>query len=126
VQRLLAALNGRLNLAIVPISAPPDFPVFYKLAFACSAKFGGPNRDEWVQALVAEGVDVGAGFRGFVKRGSRRCRPTGTLACSTAAAVETMVLHHPILMSSPGVIEDLALAFLKVQQGLAEIESGDG
>jgi dTDP-4-amino-4,6-dideoxygalactose transaminase len=124
VHRLLAALNGRVKLEAVRISAPPDFPVFYKLAFACRARFGGPTRDEWVKALFAEGVDIGAGFRGFVKRSSRRCRPIGALACSSMAAAETMVLHHPILLSSPGVMEELAFAFLKVQQGLAEIASG--
>lgn len=118
VRRLLNCLSGQLPLDIVETDSCGGSSAFYKLAFGCRASHDAMNRDAWVAALWAEGVDVGPGFRGFVKRGPRRCRQVGALPCSAAAASRTFVLHHPILLSSPDSIDDLARAFLKVQRGL--------
>ncbi len=119
VRRLLATLQGQTALRAVRSNVSRDQAAYYKLAFACRTQSAAATRDDWVRELVAEGVDVGPGFRGFTKRSSRRCRIGGPLQNAQAAATETMVLHHPILLSSPEVIEDLATAFLKVQRGLS-------
>ena len=124
VRRLLAAWEGRLKLALPKTAAAGSSPAYYKLAFACQAESPTANRDAWVSELVAEGVDVGPGFRGFAKRGPRRCRICGPLRHARAAADTTLVLHHPILLSSPEVIEELAAAYLKVQRGLVERDEG--
>ena len=75
---------------------------------------GQPDRDHLVAALVAEGLDVGAGFRGFARRGTRRCRQAGPLTHSRAAAENTLLLHHPVLLQPPAVISRVAGALHKV------------
>ena len=119
MRHLLTALQGQTALHAVRSNLTRDQAAYYKLAFACRTESAGATRDDWVRELVAEGVDAGPGFRGFTKRGSRRCRMCGPLRNAQAAADETLVLHHPILLSSPDRIQQLATAFRKVQRGLS-------
>ena len=115
VQQLLCACQNLSSL--VPVRADPALGTssYYKVAF----QYAGPgsravSRQQLIDALRAEGLDVGAGFRGFVRRGSRRCRSTGPLTHSAAAADETLLLHHPVLLEPPRVVRQVAFALRKV------------
>jgi perosamine synthetase len=87
-------------------------PTFYKLAwlFAGEQRFK-TNREDFLAAAQAQRIPLDAGFRGFALRSSRRCRVAGDLTHSVAAAAETVVLHHPVLLASDdelaGMIERL-------------------
>lgn len=92
---------------------------FFKLPWLFDAdQAGGCSRENWLAAMQAEGVAIDVGFRGFAGRSAHRCRRTGELPASHAAAAETVVLHHPVLLGEPAEIERLAAAFRKVTLGL--------
>jgi len=54
------------------------------------------------------------GFRGFVRRGNRRCRQSGSLEHSRRAADNTVLLHHPVLLEPRETIDMVAAAIRKV------------
>jgi len=81
---------------------------FYKLPWLLQEKQGnspGWTRQEFIAALSAQGVPAGEGFRGFVRRSSRRCRKIGSLIQSQIAAQQTILLSHPLLLQSDSVID---------------------
>ena len=78
---------------------------YYKLAWRFVPASGDtqpdcshPVRDALICALQAQGIDVGAGFRGFGKRSANRCRVASDLSNAQSAAETTVLLHHPILL----------------------------
>lgn len=81
-------------------------PAFYKLPIAV-AEEAPFTREALVHVLQKEGIAINAGFRGFCKRSSRRCRRVGALNHSEVAAERTMVLHHPILLSDAPAVDCL-------------------
>jgi dTDP-4-amino-4,6-dideoxygalactose transaminase len=90
-------------------------PSYYKLAAWCrSFGTGASDRDLFVRALEAEGVEVGPGFRGFLRRGPRRCRKAGPLDRAAEAADSTLVFHHSLLLEPPEIIDQAAAAVHKV------------
>ena len=93
----------------------PGSPTYYKVALSYEPHAAnGRSRDEFVAAILAEGVLVGAGFRGFVRRGARRCRSTGALIHAAKAAESIVLLHHPALLLPSEKIELIGHAFRKV------------
>ena len=117
VRRLLAACESSTVLSPVTVSDERGHPSYYKLAWSIQAESsGGPARQDFLAAVQAEGVAIDAGFRGFTRRGHRRCRRVGTLAHSQAAAERTVLLHHPILLQPDDVVDRLAAAINKVCQ----------
>jgi hypothetical protein len=88
------------------------------MKFSANA-IGGRARDEFLAAAQAEGVALDAGFRGFVLRTSRRCRLTGDLAESRRAGADCVVLHHPVLLESNEVVDQVADAIAKVARAWA-------
>jgi dTDP-4-amino-4,6-dideoxygalactose transaminase len=58
------------------------------------------TRDIVLQAAWKIGADLGAGFRGFARRGERRCRRVGELPNSEAAAQQTILLHHSLFLTA--------------------------
>jgi dTDP-4-amino-4,6-dideoxygalactose transaminase len=123
VQQLLAGIRDLPGLRPVVNRAEPAEPVYYKLGFYYDAdQLRGQSRQEFIAAVQAEGVAIDAGFRGFVHRGSRRCRRGGPLPHSKAAAAALLVLHHPVLLEPPEVIQRVALALAKVTRAF---EAGD-
>ena len=78
--------------------------------------WGGADRATFLAALQAEGVAIDEGFRGFTRRSERRCRRVGALEHSDRAAQQTVLLHHPVLLEPTHVIDQVAQAFVKVQQ----------
>ena len=98
-----------------PAPDKPWQPSYYKMAWTFDASCSGwTSRDRILQALQSEGVSVGAGFRGFTRRTSRRCTKVGDLAECIAASENTLLLHHPVLLESTSVVDRLASAFRKV------------
>ena len=93
-----------------------DRPSYYKVAWRYDAKQGGWAREELLAALRAEGVAADAGFRGFARRSSKRCRHADRLSESRRAASGTILLHHPVLLDSHS-IEAVATAIHKVLNG---------
>ncbi|MFK7767019.1 MAG: DegT/DnrJ/EryC1/StrS family aminotransferase [Mariniblastus sp.] len=89
-------------------------PAFYKLPWLLRDRPAGWTRAEFVRALIAEGVPIGEGFRGFLRRSPRRCRKIGTLVNCQIAAQQTVVLHHPILLQPQATIVKVAAAFEKI------------
>jgi dTDP-4-amino-4,6-dideoxygalactose transaminase len=101
----------------VQLDAASGIPAFYKLAWAYdAAKCGGCPRDQFVAAVRAEGVALDEGFRGFLRRGTRRCRRSGELPHSRVAVEQTVILHHPVLLGHPREIDAVARAIGKVVQ----------
>ena len=71
--------------------------------------------------MRAEGVALDAGFRGFARRSSRRCRHSGDLAQCRRAAASTLVLHHPVLLKSAETVDRVATAVEKVAVAFAAL-----
>ncbi|MEX2560777.1 MAG: hypothetical protein WD403_12725, partial [Pirellulales bacterium] len=89
-------------------------PAYYKLGFAyLGDQLQGQTREEFAAAVQAEGVALDVGFRGFALRGGR-ARIAGQLVHSRRAAETCLVLHHPVLLQPPRVIEQVAAAIRKV------------
>ncbi|HND52384.1 MAG TPA: aminotransferase class V-fold PLP-dependent enzyme, partial [Pirellulaceae bacterium] len=75
-------------------------PAYYKLAWLYDpAAANGRSREELIRRLQADSLPLDAGFRGFVGRSSNRCRKVGDLTNSRRAAIDTIVLHHPLLLA---------------------------
>lgn len=89
-------------------------PAFYKLPWLLKDRTTGWSRGEFIAAIQAEGVNIDAGFRGFLRRSSRRCRRVGVLANSQVAAQQTLLLHHPMLLASAETIDLVVAAIRKV------------
>jgi hypothetical protein len=94
---------------------------FYKLPWlfagnndACDSPRFEQLRRRFISALQAEGVAMDEGFRGFTRRTSQRCRLVGDLPRARQIAAGTVVLHHPVLLEPPAIIERVAQAIRKV------------
>jgi dTDP-4-amino-4,6-dideoxygalactose transaminase len=115
VQRLVEHWPADSPLEPVIDQAVGHVPSYYKLSFRYHAeRCGGWPREQFLAAVQAEGVPCDSGFRGFVKRGSARCRRVGSLDASRLAAEQVVLLHHPILLGPASAIELLAAAVDKV------------
>jgi dTDP-4-amino-4,6-dideoxygalactose transaminase len=112
--RLLASLAD--VEALVPAAPKPKrgTPVYYKLAWRYdAAACGGRSRDEFLGRVQREGVALDAGFRGFTRRPESVCRKVGALEQAQQAVEQTVVLHHPILLSDDATLDRLAAAIRK-------------
>lgn len=89
-------------------------PAFYKLPWLLRDRTPGWARTDFIAAMIAEGVPVGEGFRGFLRRSPRRCRKIGTLVNSQIAAQQTVLLQHPMLLQPATIMDDIFRAFEKV------------
>ena len=98
-----------------------DIPAFYKLPMLLTTADDSPwQREQVIAALKAEHIPVDAGFLGFTKRSSRRCRKTSDCAYAQQAAAQTILLHHPVLLENDAVIERLLFGFEKVNRAILE------
>lgn len=97
------------RLKPVTLDQPGAEPSFYKLAWLYDPG-QGPPRADFLARTQAAGIELDAGFRGFVRRGSRRCRRGSELEHSARAAENTVLLHHPWLLQSEEMIDRIAAA----------------
>jgi dTDP-4-amino-4,6-dideoxygalactose transaminase len=91
-------------------------PAYYKFGWQLVR---GAQRERWLSAAQALGLPVDAGFRGFSRRGTARCRSIGGLEHAREAAASTVVLHHPVLLQSDEIIARLAQG-LRMLDGLMD------
>ena len=89
-------------------------PAYYKVPWLLKDRTPGWSRSELVNALQAEGLPIGEGFRGFLRRSPRRCRKTGTLVNCQIASQQTIVLQHPVLLEPEETLTLVASAIHKV------------
>ncbi len=115
-QYLVDALRDIPQLRPVSTIAGNE-PVHYKLGWLLDSE--RIAREDLIVALRAEGVPIDAGFPGFIRRGSRRCRRAGDLPNSELASARTLLLHHPVLLSNRDTLDRLAQAIRKVMVALA-------
>lgn len=101
---------------LVPLHDEGDAqPVYYKMAWRyisanVPAADSPTRRDEWIAEARSQGVPIDKGFKGFAGRSDKRCRRVGSLQTSEAAAEQTVLLHHPILLADEKVIRQTANA----------------
>ncbi len=117
-ERLLRRL-GHVEL-LRPAAAPPSScrTAYYKVPWRLVAETDRLHRASLIGAARAEGVALDEGFRGFTRRGSRRCRRVGSLPEARRAAERTVLLHHPVLLESAAIVEEVGTALEKVVRGL--------
>jgi len=118
VIRLLEFLRPMTSVSILdPHAVTNDMtPAFFKVPFAIN---DGPwSRDRWLKAAEAEGLPVGSGFRGFLNRSARRCRKAGSLENCKNAIEQTVLLHHPILLSDDAALDQIELTFRKLDSAI--------
>jgi perosamine synthetase len=119
VLRLVDRLSGIRGLTPVMIDTDLGDASYYKVAWLYDPDaFGGRSRHEFLAAVQAEGVAMGEGFRGFVRRSNRRCRMAGTLEASRAASERTVLLHHPVLLQGTDAADRVAWAIEKAVSAL--------
>ena len=122
VGTLLESLREIPGLNPVLISSTLGEPSFYKVAWLYEEeKFGQRSREDFINAVQCEGVAVDAGFRGFTRRGSQRCRRIGECEHSRRAAKSTVLLHHPILLQDDDSIDNVAQAIRKVARAFQSV-----
>ncbi|MDP6446819.1 MAG: aminotransferase class V-fold PLP-dependent enzyme [Pirellulaceae bacterium] len=111
VERLLRQLDcGQLRAVANP--AGRGAASYFKVAFALTDQH--LSRDEYLRAFRAEGLALDDGFRGFTRRSNSRRRVVGELTHAARAAEQTLVLHHPVLLQPPAVVDRVARAINKV------------
>ena len=114
VQHLVRATQKLDGLVGLEQIANEVTPAFYKLPWLLKDQTSTWSRVDFIAAISAEGVPIGEGFRGFLRRSPRRCRKVGTLANSEIASKQTVLLHHPVLLQDKTTLDLIATAFEKV------------
>lgn len=103
-------------------NAPSDsLPGFYKLGLWYEASaFACLSRDQFADAMQAEGIAVHAGFRALHQITSRRrFRAVGNLSHATSADESLLVLHHPVLLRDGADLSQIVTAIEKIRDHAA-------
>jgi dTDP-4-amino-4,6-dideoxygalactose transaminase len=117
-RRLIARLQSHPALCPLTVDLPQTQPGYYKLGIMWQGEAaGGAPREDFLAAVQAQGVALDAGFRGFARRSDKRCRVASELRNAKVAAERMMVLHHPVLLQPPEIIDRVARAFQKALGG---------
>jgi perosamine synthetase len=116
---LLSKTADLPGLTPVRIKYRESRPAFYKIAWLYdSLALGGCSIDDFVAMACAERIPLDRGFRGFVRRGVRRCRKVGEMPHAAKAAEATLVLHHPILLGDRHTMNQVADGLRKIVDAL--------
>lgn len=127
VSELAAALADG---TAVELMNPPDQVAgtdYYKVLLRYHAEAcDGLSRDQFAQALQAEGMAIYPGFRGLHLIHARsRFRTINSLLQATRADAEWLVLHHPVLLAGSAAVQEVARAITKIQRFAAEIREAN-
>jgi len=90
----------RLTMEDGPFDVPPferGSPAFYKLGLRSRAPAVEVLEKLAARRAIDRPIDIGAGFRGFHRRGAARCRRVGGLPGCERAASHTLLIHHTAL-----------------------------
>jgi dTDP-4-amino-4,6-dideoxygalactose transaminase len=121
-ERLIAKIKSLPGLDPLVNKVRKTVPGYYKLGMRyVPDELGGLSREEFLAIVEAEGVAIGAGFGGFARRSDRRCRKVGPLTESRNAARRMLVLHHPVLLEDPAIVDQVAEALQKVTSVFASV-----
>ncbi|MCO6455772.1 MAG: aminotransferase class V-fold PLP-dependent enzyme [Pirellulaceae bacterium] len=119
VARLLELSADLSILRPAPPAEVGDRPSYYKVPWRFVVSAGSRVDRQWlIAAARAEGLALDAGFRGFFRRGPRRCRTAGDLRQARHAAETTVVLHHPVLLESAERMAAVARVFEKISHSI--------
>ncbi len=120
-QVLLKELGSCEHFRLPRPARTEESPGYYKLGWwLVGVERDGQVRERFLEAARAEGIPLGEGFRGFVYRGARRCRRGSPLEHAFLAAQATVLLHHPVLLQPPEVLQALGRRIAQVAQWAAE------
>lgn len=121
VRHLINAVRGQTTFQPVPLPPNGDIPAFYKLGWLLAPSLGAPTDAEaeqirlsFVHVLQQHGLPFDTGFRGFARRTTQRCRVVGDLPNARKAANSTLLMHHPVLLQPPEVIDQVAALLLEL------------
>jgi dTDP-4-amino-4,6-dideoxygalactose transaminase len=91
---------------------------WYKLALRFAPEsLHGLTRNQFAQAVRAEGIALDPGFPGLHRiHGKRRFRAVGDLPHATAADEQTLVLHHPVLLGDENDLRQIIEAVDKIRR----------
>ncbi len=103
----------------IPATPEPAQSAYYKLGMLLASDLGDTARAQLLEEARQAGLPLGAGFRGFAGRSTRRCRKVGDLANARRAARETILLHHTVLSQEASIV---AQAAEKLKELLAKIK----
>jgi perosamine synthetase len=123
--RVVAGLATVPELVPVPIAEDESRPDFYKLGILVAldqygAEAGSALRDAFSAAARAEGIALDAGFRGFLRRGSKRRRQVGDGPIARSVIDRTLVLHHPILLADDATLDRLMATLARLATAFRE------
>lgn len=125
VQRLLNLVSSQSIFQAIPRPLGGDLPSFYKLGWLLAPALAATTdqdaeliRQKIVHLLQQQGLPFDTGFRGFAKRTTQRCRVIGELPNARQAANSTLLMHHPVLLQPPEVINEIASAINAVASGV--------
>jgi len=82
-----------------------DGPSYFKVAWNWHRQTNHGSRNEFLAVAQSRGLPMDAGFRGFARRGQRRCRRVGDLPHARQWAESLIVMHHPWLISDETLFE---------------------
>jgi dTDP-4-amino-4,6-dideoxygalactose transaminase len=123
VQRLVRAVRGQSIFLPAILPENGDIPALYKLGWLLAPSLRAANdpdaeqiRASFVFLLQQRGLPFDAGFRGFAKRTTQRCRVVGELPNARQAANSTLLMHHPILLQPPEVMDQVAAELWEVAE----------
>lgn len=123
VKRLINAVRGQSVFQPLALPESGDLPAFYKLGWQLVPSLNAPSdpdaeqiRQIVVQTLQQRGLPYDAGFRGFARRTSQRCRVVGELPNARKAANSTLLMHHPILLQPPEMMDQVAAELCEVAE----------
>ncbi len=121
LQRGLAGVGG---LSMLQPPAEKVFPAYYKVGFRYDSEcFGGLTREQFIEAVHAEGIALDAGFRGLHRiHATRRFRAADDLTEASLADTGMLTLHHPVLLENPAAIDEIVVAIEKISHWGGEIQ----
>jgi dTDP-4-amino-4,6-dideoxygalactose transaminase len=123
VHHLKTQLHEFPGFALLQAPDEKVHPAYYKVGIRYhSDEFAGLSRDQFTEAMRAEGIAIDAGFRSLhLTHASRRFRAADDLRESTLADADMLTLHHPILLEDETGIAEIVTAIRKVRESSTEI-----
>ncbi|MEQ1904449.1 MAG: DegT/DnrJ/EryC1/StrS family aminotransferase [Pirellulaceae bacterium] len=119
-QHLAEVIRGHADQFLLPEWSPQESPAFYKFPLLMSEQLVlRIPRNTLCEALQQRGIPAFEGFGSFAKRSSRRCRTAMPLTNSQIAADRTILLHHPVLLTSPETIDQIGKEIVAIANRVA-------
>lgn len=132
--RLRELLHTVPGLAPFPLSLTDSQPGYYKFGWQLDPTQWPMTRNQFAQAMRAEGIAVDSGFRALHRiHSARRYRSASLLNEADRADDNVLTLHHPILLEgTESDLRQIITAVQKIHQHAAKIAAlrsprdGDG